>query len=545
LLARARLDVSWTMPGDDGLTGSVASYELRLRSCAIGAQCAITLSDFASATLADDLPALQPGGSHMQATVSELPLESHVEVAIRFVDEANNFALSTASIDTPHALQSIAGDAGEVDYGISMTSGHFSGSTKPNLVIGRPRQSNLGGGLRILSETLAATNITASQLGISSISARVGRAVANAGDVDGDGFDDLLVGAPGIADAACTNGTGAATGRAFLLFGGPTGVRGAASPVPCSPLGSADCYVAILPPAGSGVCSFGQAVNGAGHLDGSLSSRPLFAIGAGDLTTTSSRIGKTFVYRLTGDRPDVTLELVTAINGDNDDYHFGAAVCGVGDVNGDGTADLLVGAHRRGRIPVVAGRAYVILGGGNFSGTGAALSVAGHASTTDGIVRLGDMVDSDSFGTSCDYAGDVNGDGLDDFVITAPGGLRNYVFKGRADFDARPSMAAPDATILSDPAWGQPGEVSAGEDFDGDGLDDVAVGDMQGVYVFRGDTTNVVSSSPLVVFPQSITVSTGYPVLLTGNLLDNLLGESSYPDLVIGKVAGPSVRIQY
>jgi hypothetical protein len=149
--ARSKAILTWTMPGDDGSAGSVTGYELRIRSCAIGAQCVISDADFASATLVAGLPPVQPGGTSMQATIDDVPVVSHVELAMRFVDEAGNSALSTASLDSTVSTLSIGGDAGEVDYGFSMTSGHFSGSTHTDLVIGRPRQNNLGGGLRVVA----------------------------------------------------------------------------------------------------------------------------------------------------------------------------------------------------------------------------------------------------------------------------------------------------------------------------------------------------------------------------------------------------------
>jgi glycosylphosphatidylinositol phospholipase D len=292
------------------------------------------------------------------------------------------------------------------------------------------------------------------------------------------------------------------------------------------------------------VCSFGLALAGLGRAsDAQGQTRSLFAIGAGDLQTTSTRIGKVFVYRITGDRPNVTVELVSTISGGADDYHFGTALCGLGDVNGDGIPDLGVGSHRRGQTPTVAGRGYLILGGARFGGAGAQESVAGHASTTDGIVRMGDMISSDTFGTDCEGMGDVNHDGYADFAIAAPGGLRVYMFLGRSDFDARPSMSPPDVVHLSNAAWTQPGELSSA-DVDGDGLPDLIVGDTNAVYVLPGNLTAGVSATPMVVFSQSTTVATGFPVVGLQSLRDAASGEASFNDLAIGKV-GSSVTVRY
>ena len=548
LTSRSQAALSWLMAGDDGATGTVASYEIRYLSCAIGASCPVTDVNFATGTLVPNLPAVAAGGTSMNVTATGLPLAQTISWGIRFVDDAGNSSLSTATSSSDTTSTSIAGDAFEVDYGFAMVSVPLKGGAAGDLVIGRPRKSNLGGGLRVVyADGSATADIAAAQVGLVSASARMGRALANAGDVDGDGYPDLLVGAPGIADANCTNGVSGPTGRAYLFFGGPSGLRGAASPVACSAPGATDdCYVEILPPGGSGVCSFGVSLAGGGFLSDQVGqTRSYFAIGASDLLTTSTRVGKVFVYRVTGDRPNITVELATTLSGAADDYHFGASLCGVGDVTGDAIPDLVVGAHRRGQTPVVAGRGYLIYGGARFSGVGAAETMAGQASATDGLVRLGDQVPNDFFGTDCEGLGDMNGDGTRDFAISAPGGLRVYVFRGRSDFDAMPSMASPDVVNVNHPSWTQPGELAGGgTDFDGDGRPDLIVGDAQAVFVFSGNATTLVSSTPAIIFMQSSTVATGFPVVGLQNFRSAALGES-YPDLAIGKVSGPSVTIQY
>jgi hypothetical protein len=548
---RTKIDLSFVMPGNEGLSGRVSSYEIRYKVCALGASCTISGADFSSATILPNLPAITDGGTPMVVSAENIPLDATIAFALRATNSTNvESTLATAVVSTGFGTLNIAGLAAEADFGVALTSAFLKGGAKPDLIIGRAGLSSNKGGVRfVYGDGNPATEISAAQVGLgATASARLGRAVATLGDLDRDGYEDVLVAAPLVANATCTAG-GASTGKVFLFFGGPNGLRSGASPVSCASVGATeDCYVQIDPPTATAICGFGQSVSGIGRFDaGTDGSRPMFAVGAGDLTASSSNIGKVFVYRVNGDRPNITVELVATISGGIDDYHFGSSVCGVGDVNGDGIADMLIGASRRGQASPVAGRAYLILGHSRFSGAGLQESiVAGGSSPTDGVISFGNLIAADFFGSSCSKAGDMDGDGRNDFVISAPGSQHVYVIRGRSDLDARPSMSSPDVIAVTHANWAQPGEVSAGYDVDGDGLADLVVGDMNAVYVFRGSAAQGVTPAPFYVFNQPAPiVSTGFPVLLMPNFVDAQFGEQAIPDIAIGKVAGPLVTVRY
>ena len=96
----------------------------------------------------------------------------------------------------------------------------------------------------------------------------------------------------------------------------------------------------------------------------------------------------------------------------------GISVSGAGDINGDGVADLIIGADilRDPNGNSTAGESYVVFGGSGVGSTGS-INLSG-LSGTDGFVLNG--VDaSDYSGRSVSGAGDINGDGVDDLIIGA------------------------------------------------------------------------------------------------------------------------------
>ncbi len=211
-----------------------------------------------------------------------------------------------------------------------------------------------------------------------------GWAVAGAGDVDGDGRDDLLVGAP-FSDAG--GAAGADRGRAYLFLGG--------DPPDAAP----DLVLSGVAPGDA----FGWSLAGAGDVDGDA---------APDLLVGALLRSRAYLFR-GGDPagaspPDTVAHLV--LIGEASDDRFGYAVAGAGDVDGDGLADLLVGALLNDAAGSNAGRAYL------FHGRAVPGSVP--AAAADRILT-GNGADT-WFGRSVAGAGDVDRDGLADFVVGAP-----------------------------------------------------------------------------------------------------------------------------
>ena len=132
-----------------------------------------------------------------------------------------------------------------------------------------------------------------------------------------------------------------------------------------------------------------------------------FIIGGGANGTSNA-----FVVFGRADRANINLQNWTPAHGlklTGESSAFGWSVSGTGDVNGDGLADVLLGDFASNKAYVVYGRA-----------TGGQLSVSPAMSASDGYVLGG--ASTFSYGNQVKGGGDFNGDGIKDFVIEAPGG---------------------------------------------------------------------------------------------------------------------------
>jgi hypothetical protein len=199
-----------------------------------------------------------------------------------------------------------------------------------------------------------------------------GWSVASAGDVNGDGYADLAVGA--ICYIFCT-------GKTYVYHGSPNGLSPNAD---WSAVGEATGNQF-----GISVASSGD-VNGDGYAD--------LAVGS---PYNNNNTGKAYVYL--GSAGGLSPTAGWSAVGEAANSVFGGSVASVGDLNGDGYADLAVGATG---YNTNTGKTYVYLGSASGLGSNAGWNAIGEAT-------------SNYFGTSAASAGDVNGDGFADLVVGA------------------------------------------------------------------------------------------------------------------------------
>lgn len=353
-----------------------------------------------------------------------------------------------------------------------------------------------------------------------------GRAVAAAGDVNGDGFVDVIAGAPGESSGS---------GRAYLYLGSAQGLANTPA-------------ITILGPRTAGG-RFGAAVAAAGDINGD---------GYGDVAIGAPGANRVFVYLGRVDLVETSPMVATPQQGElgrgtSDRDEFGAALAGACDVNGDGLADFVVGApgsdSNKGAVHVFGGRQvslnstpvgtrYGFTAGSRF---GSAVSCAGdtdadgyldlvigepsacpadtsepvssvvrffRGSPTGPLSASTDLLPSTipggsrvcGFGMAVSSAGDLNADGYSDIIVGAPlyGTDRGYrlglvqLFLGGSNGIVR---MPPAETLLSKDGTGDQefgATVRGIGDLNGDGLADFAIGaprDAGYVLVYLWDKT--------------------------------------------------------
>ena len=265
---------------------------------------------------------------------------------------------------------------------------------------------------------------------------RAGLSVSTAGDVDGDGLDDILVGAY-FAPAT------AGSGKAYLILGSSLGEN--------STINLSDADYSIT--GGSGY-KLGHSVSSAGDIDGD---------GLDDILIGNP--GDNSVYVVTGgDLSSHTMSAKYVIYGEGSSDNAGVSVSEAGDVDGDGLSDILIGANG-------ANKAYLVLG--------SSISTTSSLASADYIFSGG----GDQLSHSVSTAGDVDGDGLSDLLLGAMYNDDSANNAGKIFLVLSSSLGTANTFDLSSADYAFEGENEQDQlslsfeagDIDGDGLTDLLI----------------------------------------------------------------------
>ncbi len=470
-----------TLTGRDGFTifGTEADQSLGDRVAGVGDLNGDGISDF---VVTDYLAA--PGASYV------------------FFGKAGGFpaGLTPAQLDGANGFRVNAG------YTVGRHAGDFDGDGFDDFLVsdgtsaylirghagGFPANLDLatldgGSGFKIIGVDIRGSNV---------------RELGGAGDVNGDGYADLLLGAPRNDEAGQTE-----SGAAYVLFGRP-GAFSASFDITTvdGSTGFKLHGVSDDERLGNVVAALGD-INGDGYGDIALHGK--LAGGALDAIFVVYGHAGNFATDLAADAVDGTTGFIIPETGGADGL---ARVGAAGDVNGDGLADILLGASSTDAPTDAEGAAYVIFG--STTPFPASFDL-GTLTGTNGF-RVTGAATEDTLGREVDGAGDVNGDGFADLLLGAPtfgatAGAAWVIFGKAGSFDPSFSLAGLDPTkgfkltgVGIDDSTGR--TVSAAGDVNGDGFADVIIGAVD------NDAGGSTAGAAYVVFghatEKALTVST-------------------------------------
>ena len=314
---------------------------------------------------------------------------------------------------------------------------------------------------------------------------RSGKSVSNAGDINGDGIDDLIIGAP-YAEANSER-----SGESYVVFGGSN--IGSSGTFELSDLDGSNGFVLhgidIFDSAVNHIS--GKSVSNAGDINGDgiddLIIGAAYADPNGDSSGESyvifggSNVGSSGTVELS----DLDGSNGFVINGIDESDHSGWSVSNAGDINEDGIDDIILGAWGADPNGERSGESYVVFGSSNVGSSGTV--ELSELDGSNGFVLHG-IDELDNSGFSVSNAGDINADGIADLIIGAPAirdtgesyvvfGDRNIGSSGTFELSALDGSNGFALQSIYGDEWSG-WSVSNVGDVNGDGIDDIIIGSI-------------------------------------------------------------------
>ena len=338
------------------------------------------------------------------------------------------------------------------------------------------------------------------------IDANYGWYISNAGDINADGYDDVVVGADWYDNGQLNEGA------VFVHMGSATGLE----TTPAAILESNQVEA-----------NMGRSVSRAGDVNNDGYDDIIVSSWLYDPGVTNA--GRVYIYH--GSASGINTTPAKTIDGNQFGANFGNCVSAAGDVNNDGYDDVVVGAWLYDAGQTDEGRVYVFLG----SSTGI---------TTPAVVVLEGNQEFAHFGNSAAGAGDVNADGYDDIVVAADrfdGGLSNegkvLVYHGTAT-GINPIPAKEIEGNQDNANFGS--EVASAGDVNNDGYDDIIVGshkyedgmaDEGAAFIFHGSATGIIATPVTMLQNNDVLAYFGHSVRGAGDF-----NQDGFDDVMVGSI---------
>ncbi len=415
---------------------------------------------------------------------------------------------SATGINTTPATFVESNQAGwQMGFSVS-TAGDVNGDGFSDVIVGAPLYSNVetsegaflvyhgsASGINTTPVTFVESNLTGT--------CRLGFDVACAGDINGDGFSDILVGANGYGNVQSLEGA------VYVYLGSASGINIASQVIVETNVASAQL--------GWSVASAGD-VNGDGYSD--------VIAGASRYSNGQSLEGAFYIFH--GSATGINATPAASVESNLASAALGTSVSGAGDINGDGYSDVIVGANGYANGQSGEGAAFI------YNGSGSGIN-------TTPVTTLESNTVNDFMGGAVSCIGDVNGDGFSDVAVGAGGYDNGQTNEGGVFiyFGAIPGISTtPTAIIESNQAGASMLAVASAGDVNGDGYSDVITGaatydsgetDEGAAFVYHGSADGINTTATSTVESNQAGAQTGYSVASAGDV-----NGDGYSDVIVG-----------